>query len=147
MNIRNKNAKAFISKVDREAQRLSVNLLFGSGKSIISGIGRERDSGHFMPPDEDSAGYIAIATGLQSAEWLHTLAHEYCHMLQWFRDHPLYVEFQKKGGDLCYYNLEEYTERQACRLIEKYELPCGNHMDRATKYLQDLRNSLSLKTS
>lgn len=143
MNVRNKNAKAFICKVDRESSRLSVNLLFGSGKTIISTPDRGRSEGHFVPPDEDDAGYIAIATGGKSEQWLHTLAHEYTHMLQWFRDHPLWVEWQEKGTEISYYKLEEYTERQACRLIEKHGLPCGDHMSRADKYLRDLRNSLT----
>lgn len=144
MNTRNKNAKAFINKVDREAQRLSVNLLFSMGKNIIAGSDRGRSDGMFIPPDDDNVGTLVVATGGGSAEWLHTLAHEYTHMIQWFREHPAYVAWDGKDTPLLYYKLEVITEKQACKLIEKYNLPCGDHLTRSSKYLQDLRNSLSL---
>ena len=144
MNIRNKNAQEFIDKVDREASRLSVNLVFGRGKSIIAGADRGRAGGMFIPPDEENAGTLAVACGVPSAEWLHTLAHEYTHMQQWFREHPAWLAWDAKDTPKNYYNLEVITEKQSCKLIEKYELPCGAHIARTDKYLQDLRKSLDL---
>lgn len=144
MNIRNKNAQKFIDKVDREASRLSVNLFFGRGKTIIAGAERTRSDGVFIPPDDDHAGTLGVATGVPSADWLHTLAHEYTHMLQWFREHPAYIEWDAHDTPENYYKLEVITEKQACRLIEKYDLPCGDHLTRTHKYLKTLRNSLNL---
>ena len=144
MNIRNKNAQKFIDKVDREASRLSVNLLFSRGKNIIAGAERGRSDGMFIPPDEENAGTIAVATGVPSADWLHTLAHEYTHMLQWFREHPAYLEWNAKDTPRLYYKLEVITEKQACRFIEKYNLPCGDHHARTSKYLKNLKESLGL---
>jgi hypothetical protein len=130
--------------VDREASRFSVQLLFGSGKTVIASDDKTRTDGYFNAPEGDESGVIAIATGQPRSKWLHTLSHEYAHMWQWFRDDPVYTNWIKKSNDVNYLALEEYTECQACDIIDKYKLPCGDHRKRMAKYLSSLRKDLSL---
>ncbi len=62
-------ANNFIKMVDREASRFSVQLLFGSGKTIISSDDKTRTSGYFDAPDDDSPGVIAVAIGGAKTKW------------------------------------------------------------------------------
>ena len=137
-------ANNFIKMVDREASRFSVQLLFGSGKTIISSDDKTRTDGYFDAPDDDSPGVIAVAIGGAKTKWLHTLAHEYAHMWQWFTDDPVWLEWEKKSNDVNYLRLEEHTERQACDIIERYKLPCGDHRKRAARYLARIRKEAGL---
>ncbi len=134
----------FIKLVDREASRLSVQLLFGYGKTIISSDDKTITDGYFNAPDGDESGVIAVAIGGAKTKWLHTLAHEYSHMWQWFHDDPVYTNWIKKSNDVNYIALEEHTERQAWGIIEKYKLPCGDHRKRTAKYLAQIRKDSGL---
>ena len=138
------NANNFIKLVDREASRFSVQLLFGSGKTIIASDDRTQTDGYFNAPDGDESGVIAVGIGGAKTKWLHTLAHEYSHMWQWFTDDPVYLNWIKKSNDANYIALEEYTERQAWSVIEKYKLPCGDYRKRTAKYLAQLRKDAGL---
>ena len=138
------NANNFIKLVDREASRFSVQLLFGSDKTIIASDDRTQTDGYFNAPDGDESGVIAIAVGGAKTKWLHTLAHEYSHMWQWFTDDPVYLNWIKKSNDANYLIMEEHTERQAWSVIEKYKLPCGDYRKRTAKYLSQLRKEFGL---
>ena len=144
MRTNSKVCNSFIEMVDRESSRFSVQLLFGSGNTIIASDDRTQTDGYFNAPAGDESGIIAVAIGQPRSKWLHTLAHEYSHLWQWFRDDPVYTTWIKKSNDENYLALEEHTETQACELIEKYKLPCGDHRKRAGKYLIRLHKDLSL---
>jgi len=140
----NENANKFIQTLNREAERLSVQVLFGSGKTILSYDEKSSTDGYFQPPEDDSPGIIAVAIGQAQTKWLHTLAHEYAHMWQWFNDDPIWLEWQKRSNDMNYLRLEEHTENQACSIIEQHRLPCGDYRKRAEKYIMTLRKDLGL---
>ena len=65
-------------------------------------------------------------------------------MWQWFTDDPMWLEWEKKSNDVNYLRLEEHTERQACEIIERYKLPCGDHRKRAARYLARIRKEAGL---
>jgi len=132
-------ANRFIAKVDREAQRLSVQLLFSLKNDVMALDTREATDGYFTPPEDDSPGFLVVPIGKQEQEWLHTLAHEYVHMCQWFRDDDVWVKWRSYNCDSNYYRLEEATEHEACEIIMKYKLPCGDAPKRAASYLRRLK--------
>lgn len=131
--------KRFISKVDREAQRLSVQLLFSLQSDVMATDNREASDGYFVPPEDDGPGAIVVPIGKPEEEWLHTLVHEYVHMCQWFRDDDVWIKWRTYNCDSNYYRLEEATEAETCKIIMKYGLPCGDAEGRSRKYLRRLR--------
>lgn len=132
-------ANRFIEKVDREAQRLSVQLLFSRRNDVMASDNRESTDGYFTEPYNDEPGMIVIATGRGQEEWLHTLAHEYVHMWQWFNEDEVWMKWQAYQSSGNYYRMEEATEAAACELIERFKLPCGDHRRRAQLYLRRLK--------
>lgn len=132
-------AKNFIHMVDRKAQRLSVQLLFSPQQSVMSIDNREGTDGYFADPVDDAPGYIVIPVGNEQAVWLHTLAHEYVHMCQWFRDDPVWERWRKYASQANYIRLEEATEAEACKVIAEWQLPCGDAARRSRAYLRRLR--------
>ncbi|MGA0866728.1 MAG: hypothetical protein ACO3QV_05365 [Candidatus Nanopelagicaceae bacterium] len=138
-------ANRFIDKVDREAQRLSVQLLFSRQKDVMALDNREATDGYFSEPFEDQPGMLVIATGRGEEEWLHTLAHEYVHMWQWFNEDPVWMKWRHYQCESNYYRMEEATEEEACRVIERYDLPCGDFKRRSTLYLRRLKRDIKIK--
>ena len=132
-------ANKFIAKVDREASRLSVQLLFGIGKCVLDPTEKDGSEGYFEPPADRRLGTLAIAIGVPRSRWLHTLAHEYAHMIQWSRDDAVYLKWYKEPSEENYIALETYTEAEAKKLIENFKLPCGDHRKRTREYLKFLR--------
>ena len=83
------NHIAFISHVKRECRENGIHLLLSKKDVLRDGI--HTYGGYF---DETK---IAVSNGSES--WIiRTLAHEYCHMLQWAEDDPVYTKTRVRGG-------------------------------------------------
>lgn len=88
-NVKTKLTKGGISYYDYDGKRVFV-------------------CGTFTPPEDDESGQIITAYGDGEIEWLHTMAHEYVHFLQWVsweeelwdsilyldEDDEMYIEFE-----------------------------------------------------
>jgi len=143
------NYDSFVKMVTRHAARLGVDVSLCKYKNVYTPEG-DKSAGYFIEPDErDSSllpyarkikrkikgslvdqrsdqnrGIIRVATKCAKPQWIHTLAHEYCHMLQWFRDDPLYNSDPIQG----LYQLELQTELEALALMGKSKLPLSMAM-------------------
>ena len=143
------NYDSFVKMVTRHAARLDVDVSLCKYKNVYTPEG-DKSAGYFIEPDDrDSSllpyarkikrkinapaqdqrsgstrGIIRIATKCAKPQWIHTLAHEYCHMLQWFRDDPLYLTDPIQG----LYQLELQTELEALALMGKCKLPLSMAM-------------------
>ena len=156
------NYDSFVKMVTRHAARLDVDVSLCKYKNVYTPEG-DKSAGYFIEPDErDSSllpyarkvkrkikgslvdqrsgktrGIIRVATKCAKPQWIHTLAHEYCHMLQWFRDDPLYLTDPIQG----LYQLELQTELEALALMGKCNLPLS--MSRRWKDSQSYLKKLS----
>ena len=156
------NYDSFVKMVTRHAARLGVDVSLCKYKNVYTPEG-DKSAGYFIEPDErDSSllpyarkikrkikgslvdqrsdqtrGIIRVATKCAKPQWIHTLAHEYCHMLQWFRDDPLYNLDPIQG----LYQLELQTELEALALMGKSNLPLS--MSRRWKDSQSYLKKLS----
>ncbi len=99
----------FLSFVRRKCAQLNVNFRIGKGRTVLT-PDREPSDGYFVEPDKNSPGELAVARKCDN--FLLTLAHEYTHMLQWFREDPIL------HGD--YYLLEKKTERDALKILQDF---------------------------
>jgi len=155
--------------ITRHAARLGVDVSFGKYVNVRTPDG-ENSAGYFIQPDDvDSLlpyarkpikkkrgsdpdqvdlikgrGIIRVATKCQKTQWIHTLAHEYCHMLQWFRDDPLFTG-EPEDND---YQLEFQTELEALALMSKYKLPLSmaQRWKDSRSYLARLAKNLDINT-
>ena len=90
--------------------------------------------GFFEPPTHKKGGKLRVAILSPAPTALHTLCHEFVHFLQWREDREIYKEEN-------YAILEAATEKEALRLIKKFQLPIDiNARNRASKkYIRKLQ--------
>ncbi len=65
-----------LDRVRRVTERLGIKLIMQGSEYL--------DGGNFVGYFDDDKRELAVALG--RGDWLYTLAHEYCHMLQWAED-------------------------------------------------------------
>jgi hypothetical protein len=121
----------FLKFVRRQCKKLNIKFRIGNGYTVITPDGSVCD-GYFLEPHRHHQGELAIAK--KCSNFYLTLAHEYCHMLQWFEEDPLY-----RDGE--YYTLEKKTERQALKLLKEWNLPTGIAMRQSKDYLKWLKEN------
>ena len=75
-------------------------------------------------------------------EWICTLAHEYAHFLQWFRDDPIY-----SLDDSEYVRMEIATEKEALVILKRFRIPVDlDVVKRKSKlYVAKIRRQAKLK--
>ena len=44
----------------------------------------------FEAPEKGNSGLLALCIGKELSQVLHTLAHEFSHVMQWYEDDPIY---------------------------------------------------------
>ena len=118
--------QAFISTVKAQCKKCNVRLVFANSH----GVGRQGKGdcwGFFQEPitntsrldTRHTAGILKIAIkDLPVTEWICTLAHEYAHFLQWFRDDPVY-----SLADEEYVRMEIATEKEAITILKRFRIP------------------------
>ncbi len=117
------NVRRFIAHVEATCKKHKVRFLLAKGKTVDQGDGLGC-SGFF--DDEDMV--LAVACGHK--DWLGILAHEFCHMLQWIADDPLWINSGEKMCEWYWEWVFGSTERskdktdRACRAQLAVELGC-----------------------
>ena len=48
--------------------------------------------GFFEAPEKGNSGILALCIGKDLSQVLHTLAHEFSHVMQWYEDDPIYED-------------------------------------------------------
>lgn len=128
----------FIFHIKSQCKKLHIVFRLSEAKAINGGEGEQRVLGVFIPPS-NTAGKLRVAIkGRKRSTWILDLAHEYVHMLQWFRGDPLFENHFK--GDVKYSVLENATEKEAIRLLRKWGIAVGpRQVRRSQRYIAKLR--------
>jgi hypothetical protein len=139
-----KKIARFLSHIRSQCKKLQVDFRLSNAEGINSGDGDARLLGIFVPPTWydgvvafNGSLRVAIKNRRKSA-WIVDVAHEYVHMMQWFRGDPIYKSHFK--GDVSYAKLEAATEKEALILLEAWDIPVGSHQKKRSKrYVAKLR--------
>ena len=114
----------FLSTVRSQCRKCNVQFVLADAHQV-GGRGKNSLWGFFQEPtvrtgdlrNRGNAGMLKIATkDIPVSEWIVTLAHEYAHFLQWFRDDPIYESDS-------YLELEIATEREAFEILKRFGIP------------------------
>ena len=139
-----KQISHFLRHVRSQCLKLQIDFRLSNSIGINSGDGDARLLGIFVPYTPYK-GFtvlrgkmrVAIKNRPRSA-WIIDVAHEYVHMLQWFRDDPIYEDHFR--GDVSYAKLEAATEREALRLLSEWGIVVGvRQINRSKNYIAKLR--------
>ena len=115
--------QAFLATVRSQCRKCNVQFVLADAHEV-GGRGKNSLWGFFQEPtvrgdlrNRKNAGMLKIATkDIPVSEWIVTLAHEYAHFLQWFRDDPIYESDS-------YLELEIATEREAFEILKRFDIP------------------------
>ena len=127
----------FVVFVKKRCEKFNVLFLFSDEKDIY----RDGDpcDGFFEAPNKGESGILAICIGKELNEVLHTLAHEFTHLLQWYEDDPLYLAWDKKPNEKNVFNLEVDTERRALELLKEWGHYSDDAQSRSDKYIKSIK--------
>jgi hypothetical protein len=100
--------------------------------------GGEPCDGYFEAPERGESGVLIVCIDKEIDEVLHTLAHEFSHLMQWYEDDPLYIAWDKRASDNNIYNLEVNAESRALALLKEWNLYNDKARERSAKYLSEL---------
>lgn len=119
--------REFINTVRSQCRKCNVRFVMANAEFVGGRAKNEQLLGFFWEPSlhrtgselsRYRAGELKVATkNIPPNEWLVTLAHEYAHFLQWFRDDPVYTY------STSYLEMEIVTEREALALLKRFDLP------------------------
>ena len=115
--------QALLATVRSQCRKCNVQFVLADAHEV-GGRGKNSLWGFFQEPtvrgdlrNRKNAGMLKIATkDIPVSEWIVTLAHEYAHFLQWFRDDPVYESDS-------YLELEIATEREAFEILKRFDIP------------------------
>ncbi len=109
--------------------------------SLDKDIYRDGDpcDGFFEAPNKGDSGILAICIGKELNEVLHTIAHEFTHLLQWYEDDPLYLAWDKKPNEKNTFNLEVDTERRALEMLKEWGHYNNEAQSRSDKYIKSIK--------
>jgi hypothetical protein len=100
--------------------------------------GGEPCDGYFEAPERGESGILVICIDKEINEVLHTLAHEFSHLMQWYEDDPLYLAWDKNDNEANNIKLEENAEKRALQLLEEWDILDKDAEERSAKYLSGL---------
>tara|TARA_R100000700_G_C3068119_1_gene79625 strand:- start:103 stop:510 length:408 start_codon:yes stop_codon:yes gene_type:complete len=108
-----------LKMVRDQAKKLNVQVVLRPYKTVK--FQGEYSDGYFIEPDiegpwKGTPGRLVVATKCPKTEWTWTLLHEYVHMMQWFRNDPIFLTED-------YLELEKATEKETRKLAKQYNLP------------------------
>ena len=93
---------------------------------------------HFLRVIEEELREPVICIDKEIDEVLHTLAHEFSHLMQWYEDDPCYLAWEKRSCEKHNYDLEVDAESRALALLEEWGLYNEKARERSAKYLSEL---------
>ena len=91
--------------------------------------------------ERGESGILVICIDKEINEVLHTLAHEFSHLMQWYEDDPLYIAWDKNDNEANNIKLEENAEKRALQLLEEWDILDKDAEERSAKYLCSLRKN------
>ena len=142
--LENARVQAFLSTVRSQCQKCNVKFILANANYVGGKSKQEQLLGFFWEPTMNRtgspksrycAGMLKVAIkGIPVSEWIVTLAHEYAHFLQWFRDDPVY------NSD-SYLEMEIATEREAFEILKRFEIPINYETAKrkSKKYIEKVR--------
>jgi hypothetical protein len=89
-------------------------------------------------PKRVSLGFLLFVLIKKIDEVLHTLAHEFSHLMQWYEDDPLYIAWDKRASEKHNYDLEVNAESRALALLKEWNLYNDEAQKRSAKYISEL---------
>ena len=126
----------FVVYVMAKCKKFNVNFVISPEKEVIRG--GEPCDGFFEAPHRGESGILVICIDKEIDEVLHTLAHEFSHLMQWYEDDPLYLAWDKRASEKHNYDLEVDAESRALALLEEWGLYNDKARERSAKYLSEL---------
>jgi hypothetical protein len=139
----NQRIDHFLDFVKSQCKKLNVTFRLSHSEGVNNGDGTSRGLGIFIAPlsfdglSADGSLRVAIKNR-KKTEWIVDVAHEYVHMMQWFRDDPLFEDYQ--AGSITYAKLEAATEKEAIRILKEWGIHIGPHaISRSKRYIAKLR--------
>ena len=126
----------FVVYVMAKCKKFNVNFCISPDKEVIRG--GEPCDGYFEAPEKGESGILVICIDKEIDEVLHTLAHEFSHLMQWYEDDPLYLAWDKRASEKHNYDLEVDAESRALALLEEWGLYNDKARERSAKYLSEL---------
>jgi hypothetical protein len=135
--LENARVQEFLSLVRSQCRKCNVKFVLADAEFVGSKKQGEQLLGFFWEPSlhRRAPGELRVATkNLPVSEWIVTLAHEYAHFLQWFRDDPVYH---------CdsYLEMEIATEREAFEILKRFKIPINYETAKrkSKKYIAKIR--------
>ena len=126
----------FVVYVIAKCKKFNVNFCISPDKEVIRG--GEPCDGFFEAPEKGESGILIVCIDKEIDEVLHTLAHEFSHLMQWYEDDPLYLAWDKRASEKHNYDLEVDAESRALALLEEWGLYNDKARERSAKYLSEL---------
>ena len=126
----------FVVYVMARCKKFNVNFCISPDKEVIRG--GEPCDGYFEAPEKGESGILIVCIDKEIDEVLHTLAHEFSHLMQWYEDDPLYLAWDKRASEKHNYDLEVDAESRALALLEEWGLYNEKARERSAKYLSEL---------
>jgi len=126
----------FVVYVMAKCKKFNVNFCISPDKEVIRG--GEPCDGYFEAPEKGESGILIVCIDKEIDEVLHTLAHEFSHLMQWYEDDPLYLAWDKRASEKHNYDLEVDAESRALALLEEWGLYNEKARERSAKYLSEL---------
>lgn len=133
----------FLAFVKSQCNKLNITFRLSNSNGINNGDGSPRGAGIFIAPIKidgimaDGSLRVAIKNRRKS-EWIVDVAHEYVHLLQWFREDELFENYQ--NGEISYAKLEAKTESEALSLLKSWGIRVGPQtVKRSKRYIAKLR--------
>ena len=126
----------FVVYVMAKCKKFNVNFCVSPDKEVIRG--GEPCDGYFEAPEKGESGILVICIDKEIDEVLHTLAHEFSHLMQWYEDDPCYLAWEKQSNEKHNYDLEVNAESRALALLEELGLYNDKARERSSKYLSEL---------
>jgi hypothetical protein len=127
----------FVVYVMSKCKKFNVNFCISPDSEVIRG--GEPCDGFFEAPEKGESGILIVCIDKEMNEVLHTLAHEFSHLMQWYDDDPAYLDWDRNDNEANLYKLEEDAEKRALQLMLEWDIMDARAEDRSAKYLCSLR--------
>jgi len=127
----------FVLYVMSKCKKFNVNFLISPDSIVIRG--GEPCDGFFEASEKGESGFLVVCTGKDLSEVLHTLAHEFSHLMQWYEDDPLYLAWDKRDSEENSLKLEIDAERRALLLLNEWDIFDEKAQERSDKYIRTLK--------
>ena len=126
----------FVVYVMARCKKFNVNFVISPEKEVIRG--GDPCDGYFEAPEKGESGILVICIDKEIDEVLHTLAHEFSHLMQWYEDDPCYLAWEKQSNEKHNYDLEVNAESRALALLQDWGLYNDKAQKRSDKYISEL---------